>query len=387
MPIANLTNVRRLPRLGKIRLGIKVKNKDGVEYPRRVDYFVCPEIVKKVYGEKPQALDVVFPIEDESQWCAQFYKCYSRTQGLVCRGDGETATRLINTETGDMAGKGTTQVARMEMTCEGRKCPDYQSKQCKEVMNLQFLLPKVPGIGVWQIDTGSINSIININSCIDYIRGIFGRVRMIPLSLLLKPKEVQNPEDGKRQTIYFLHLDTLKTLPEMVAETRSFQTMLSGAQVLIPRVTEKESPEPEDLIRDDELEPAEEPKPVRSDAESPVHSDGDGSERVAPPAEQKIISPEPPAPAIQYPTWDELKGAKGELKLGGVDLDWVEEQVGILQKRNPKATVKKDLLTYIEQTFNVTGAKLSDALKKLSPDQGNQFCKYLYDLVGEKNDR
>ena len=40
--IKELSDVRRLPRLGKIHLGVKAKNEKGVEYPKAVDYFVVP---------------------------------------------------------------------------------------------------------------------------------------------------------------------------------------------------------------------------------------------------------------------------------------------------------------------------------------------------------
>ena len=42
MPIKGLSEQRRLPRLGKIRLGVKKKNQKGIEYPASTDYFVCP---------------------------------------------------------------------------------------------------------------------------------------------------------------------------------------------------------------------------------------------------------------------------------------------------------------------------------------------------------
>jgi hypothetical protein len=52
--IKDLSDKRRLPRLGKIRLGIKCKSvSTGNEYPKEVEYFVCPPEVQKVYGEKP----------------------------------------------------------------------------------------------------------------------------------------------------------------------------------------------------------------------------------------------------------------------------------------------------------------------------------------------
>ena len=49
--IPGLSDRRRLPRLGSIRLGIKVKNKKGIEYPKETEYFVCPDEVKKVFGD------------------------------------------------------------------------------------------------------------------------------------------------------------------------------------------------------------------------------------------------------------------------------------------------------------------------------------------------
>jgi len=70
-------------------------------------------------------------------------------------------------------------------------------------------MPDVPGAGVWQITTSSINSIININSSIAFIRGIAGRVRMIPLVLKRKEEVMQRMENGqpKSSKHYILHLD------------------------------------------------------------------------------------------------------------------------------------------------------------------------------------
>src|SRR3990172_4877563 len=86
-------NVVRLPRLGKIRLGVKVKNAAGVEYPRETSFFVCPDEVKAKFGPEPTRLAVMLPVEDESQMCRQYYAIYGSNQRLKCQGDGETAER------------------------------------------------------------------------------------------------------------------------------------------------------------------------------------------------------------------------------------------------------------------------------------------------------
>ena len=88
--IKGLSDKRRLPRMGKIRLGILAKSGEKT-YPKEVDYFVCPEIVQKHYGPQPKELVIVFPMEDEEKFFQQFYMKYGHGV-LQCKGDGEIAT-------------------------------------------------------------------------------------------------------------------------------------------------------------------------------------------------------------------------------------------------------------------------------------------------------
>ena len=223
MPINNLSETVRLPRLGKIHLGVRHPEKG---YPMKTEYFVLPtdhpdysKLVKQ-FGDKPKELRILVPVEDEEQWATQYYKAYSQTYGLICKGDGETAMRMADTRNGGMPCKTTETCAMRELACAGRECPEYKNKKCHEVMNLRFMLPDVPGLGVWQVDTGSINSILNINSCAKVIKKAFGRIAMIPLKLTLEPTPVNNPETGKKQTVYVMHLRTEATLAELAAAAR-----------------------------------------------------------------------------------------------------------------------------------------------------------------------
>jgi len=63
-PIKGISDIRRLPRLGKVRLGIKVEPPDKNPYPRATDYFVVPDEIKEYVGEKPKQLQIMFPVED-----------------------------------------------------------------------------------------------------------------------------------------------------------------------------------------------------------------------------------------------------------------------------------------------------------------------------------
>ena len=204
MPIKGVTEVVRLPRLGKIRLGIKKENASGVQYPSPTDYFVCPEEVRKVFGDKPRELRIMFPTDEQAQWASQFLRCYSASRGLICRGDGEMAIARIDIRTGEIATREAAETELREVTCNPAKCVYYQKAHCRRVMNLQFLLPDCPGFGVYQLDTSSFNSIVNVNSSLELIRGICGRLSMIPLSLKIVEQEVQ-PE-GKKKTVRILSL-------------------------------------------------------------------------------------------------------------------------------------------------------------------------------------
>ncbi len=229
MPILGLTERERFPRLGKIHLGIRHPEKG---YPMKTDYFVLPKDnpvyndMVKLFGETPKELRVMIPAEDEELWASQYYKAYDQTHGLICKGDGVTATRLVDMKTKKWPAKDAEQTTMIDMPCQGLSCPEYKAKKCGEHMNLQVIIPEVPGLGVWQIDTGSKNSIININSCSRIIKMAFGRLSRIPLILSLESAEVKNPENGKRQTVYVLHLRANVTLAELATSAKAIDKSL-----------------------------------------------------------------------------------------------------------------------------------------------------------------
>jgi len=259
--IPGISDVQRLPRLGKIRLGEKRQSKSGKEYPAALDHFNfkdAPE-VEKVYGKNCRELEIMFPVDDPGIFFPQELKAY-RTSGLFCRSnDGQTATRV---RVGLSDGKGRIPKGReldpdgeaylkrtgeavdvgsmFDLPCPYHECSFFQNKFCKGVGRLLFMLPKVPRFGCYEITTSSWNSMVSVNNYVKAIQGAAGRVSLIPLKLKLVPQKAS--VDGKAKTIHVL---------EIVYEGAT-QTLLAMAKHRPTRAlaVDREDPKevPDDLV-------------------------------------------------------------------------------------------------------------------------------------------
>jgi hypothetical protein len=255
--IKGLSERRRLPRLGKIRLGVKgVSRKTGKEYPIEVPHFVVPPEVAKVYGQEPVELDVMFPVNDPGVVFAQAYKWYGSSRGVKCVGDLQTAMRI--NDAGAM---------------EERECPcELRDKQCNKRGHLLFILPKVSMGGVYQIDTSSANTITDVNSGFDYVEALVGRFAMVPLKLRRVPRETHG--SGKKETHYTLiltphfNIDTLNALRENTKRILSHD----ATKYLLPPI-EDVNPAQDvgaPVILIDEEAQVEKPEPVPEATPEPV---------------------------------------------------------------------------------------------------------------------
>lgn len=233
---------RRIPRLGRIRLGLKVQKRrpDGsvVEYPTEVSHFVTPPEVQAVYGPNPTELDIMLPSENEEAVFPQSLAWFGRSKGLRCKGDGENAERL-NEQTGQWEPR--------TCPCEHYKTKDNPKGECTEQGILMFILPKVSMGGTYQLRTGSYNSVVDMNSGLDYVRALIGRISMIPLKLRRVARETH--AEGKRQTHYTLSL-TLDATVEGINQLRSDSSrILSHAQLQIEGpIEENPALDPPDIM-------------------------------------------------------------------------------------------------------------------------------------------
>lgn len=313
--IPGISDKRRLPRLGKLRLGEKRLSKNNKEYPASIDYFMVDselpglnEAFEKVYGPKPRELDILLPLEDAEVFFPQALKAY-RKSGLFCASDdGVTAkrVRLKDDEQGKDA-QGEAFIAEQglqvapgdmyEMPCPHTECPYFQSKKCKGIARFMFMLPKVNGFGVWEISTSSRNGIVNLNSMLDAIRGAAGRVSYIPLKLRLVEQELKTPEGKQKKWI--LRLDYDGNVGDLVniRETGKLPAPVSAGALPAPDPKEV----PDDLVPyggDEEAqEKAEKAKAAATAKAEPRRA----SEKAAPKAAAKPAKPAPLEPEVEEP--------------------------------------------------------------------------------------
>ena len=340
-PIKGISEIRRMPRLGKIRLGIKqISPRTENPYPVATDYFVVPDGIKEYVGDNPKMLKIMFPVEDPKEFAIQWLRCYSFTQGLVCKGDGLMCRRKVDTQTGARANHTTLEwVWEDGLPCDPETCPDYcgEKPQCRRVMNLMFLMPDVPGFGVWQLDTSSFYSIVNINSCVDLIRRLCGRISFIPLSLSLEPQVVE-PPGIKKKTVHILQVRSDVKLAEIQRLGRR-----RPEQVLLPELDEEEVPT--DLYPEGVLAEAEGMEPSK------------GGEKTGEEAE---------------PAADEQEGFS-------IDLTWLNESLKELKWTSDTAK------TFLVGQYKVSSqGSLGDVINRLTREQAEEFVKEVQRRVAEK---
>lgn len=165
MPIARIADRARLPRLGKIRLGIKATNAQGQEYPKEVDYFVLPPELRAKYGDTPTRLPVLFPSNDVDQVLPMRYERWSRSLlTLAC--DGTTAV--------DIPKRGPEVVGPCKREAGASTCVC----EAKAMARLNVIVLGGP-IGVYQVLVGGEQRIGDLHRELCIFASIFGGLQMV----------------------------------------------------------------------------------------------------------------------------------------------------------------------------------------------------------------
>lgn len=428
MAIKGLSDRRRLPRIGKVRIGIRVygcyctkcnkynqfPNRNGpddvfdnkpvgtvslickhcnwpfefdstkgmrvVDSPRALDHFhvkadqatskPAAEAFRRIYGAKPTSLDIIFPSERTDDFFPQYYKLYGAGSGLLCMGDGEQATAMSK-ENG----------ALTQRECVPEECIHAQKGECAPTGNLLFMLPKVQGLGAWQIDTGSVHSIISLNSSIDFIKQLTGgRIAGLPLKLNIVPMETT--VEGKKKTIHILTIsqEEVKLEQLLTSSQKSFTENLllsAGMQPGMSVVTDHfEQPEVCDNVKTLRNTVPEEAPPGSFTFNG--QSSDDNKVTVLPPEEN------PPKTIDQrlMACWDYL-GTSQQVRTAQLTnpnlnkvalVETLEKEVARLKKANGELTIEVN----VSNQCTPDGAKLAEEVEQgMNQTQSNPVKKKL----------
>ena len=220
--IKGLNDRFRLPRLGKIRLGIRREGANGKRHPVDLPHFVVPDAVKRVYGAEPTELKILLPSEDLREILPYAYKWYGASAGLKCKGDGEVAIRRWAEVEPALQATIAGPHAPNDLVGIPCPCPRLKNGDCTLKAHFLFLLPEVSVSGVWQIDTQSRANVLELSSVFRFLQRILGRVAMLPLTLRREP--VRRIVEGTPKTQHLLKLTYdggLTTLPPTLQATPS----------------------------------------------------------------------------------------------------------------------------------------------------------------------
>ncbi|HSW42517.1 MAG TPA: hypothetical protein VLM76_08415, partial [Patescibacteria group bacterium] len=196
--MAILTLQRRLRELGRIRTGVKVAGSNGKSRPAKLETFRLTsasrdllEAAAAIYDGEVRAwpdgdgwelvtavdaLDIVIPPGNSM---TQFYELWS---GGGCQRRCDGVTELLTMEPCVCPAD---QDERRTLAADGRAC--------KPTTRLNVILPLVPDMGVWRLESHGYYAAVELAGTADFLARATAEGRLIPARLRLDQREAKRP--------------------------------------------------------------------------------------------------------------------------------------------------------------------------------------------------
>lgn len=200
--IKNREKENRLPFSIISKVACGEKSEKG--YPRSLDYFVASGKYKplfdKAFGEKPTTIQIVFPSDDASLVCNEYYELRDDAGKTVAEGDGETF-------------KVWSDKVKAYTTLTTEQYPDLMdmvakkyNKEWKVTLKLVFSIVKIRGVmGFWSFTTkGSASTIPQVRDTFDAMLEQNGFVKGVIFDLNVKVHKSNKPGDNSRYPVVTL---------------------------------------------------------------------------------------------------------------------------------------------------------------------------------------
>jgi hypothetical protein len=196
VPIIDLQ--RRLAEKGRIRLGQKATTANGKTYPSKLDRLRFTSADKAVIDALAQRYGgTTGPWEQQWEVVTD-----TRVIDIMVIPAAMGFTQWLEDWSGGVCRKrcdGVTDHVR-DVTCD---C-DPDNRTCKTTTRLSVMLPDLPGLGVWRLETHGYNAAVEIAAAVEMVELAAGAGAILPARLRLEDRTVKRLVDNKIETRNFV---------------------------------------------------------------------------------------------------------------------------------------------------------------------------------------
>jgi hypothetical protein len=230
----------RMREIGRIRTGVQVEGRGGKRRPAKLETFRITasrrellEEVARVYGGTVEPwpehgfqltttadqLDVIIP---PGQAISQWYELWGGG-GCLRRCDGVTADvieEIRGRRTDDQGPR--TETVRRACLCpqDGveRRALAAKGEACKPTTRLSVILPLVPDLGVWRLESHGFYAAVELGPSVDLLAAASQRGIFVDARLRLEQREQKRPgQPTKRYAVPVLELPKVRVADVMAA--------------------------------------------------------------------------------------------------------------------------------------------------------------------------
>lgn len=223
-----------LPEIGRLHIGMKVKNQYGKEYPTSVDYFIpsgkYADMFTTALGNKPNTIAIIFPDDNPEKVCNERFEYRNEKGELVARGDGSVFEIWDGKKYAPYPVDKYPDIMQQVAERNPKKPRNENDNGWDVTLTLRFIIPAVRGVvGVWNLTTKArASSISNLRNSFDAVQAMRGTVTNSVFDLMVHFHKSNKPGQNSRYPVLDLVCNDngINTIREMLAPQGSTKNLL-----------------------------------------------------------------------------------------------------------------------------------------------------------------
>ena len=194
---------RRFREVGRIRMGVQVPTRSGKRAPRKLDHFrltspdrAVIEAVAAVYGGSVKEWD--------NDGSAEWEVAITASELRIALPPNVTDLGFSQYYEAGAKGYCTRRCDTVRDTVRDVACDcDPDDRTCKATTRLTVLLPDVPGLGTWRLESHGWNAAVELSGAVELIEQLAGVRSIVPARLRLDHREKRKLVNGKAEVYKF----------------------------------------------------------------------------------------------------------------------------------------------------------------------------------------